>query len=178
MCGGSIAKAFPIILDDRGRDEWSITSSAMKTTSATPSTIASSNPLRERKIKNPPRLWVRANGSIAPAVDHGIFLRAQKRLTLRWLHLTDDELLSRLRFLLEKEGRLSEKIINSTLGVPAINVFAERFGSLRNAYRLIGHDLKWDFDWVDRRSEFNELLCTTAADLAAQLKKRRFSCPL
>jgi hypothetical protein len=42
-------------------------------------------PLRERKIMNPPNLWVRTKGSIAPAVDRGAFLRAQRRLTLRWL---------------------------------------------------------------------------------------------
>jgi DNA invertase Pin-like site-specific DNA recombinase len=128
-------------------------------------------PLRERKIKNPPSLWIRTKGSIAPAVDRGIFLRAQRRLTLRWLHLTDDELLSRLKSLLEKEGRLSEAIINSTLGVPAVNVYDERFGSLRNAYRLIGYQLKWDFDWIDRRAEFSGLLQDTAADLTARLKK-------
>jgi DNA invertase Pin-like site-specific DNA recombinase len=130
-----------------------------------------SNPLRERKIKNPPSLWIRTKGSIAPAVDRGAFLRAQRRLTLRWLHLTDDELLLRLKSLFEKEGRLSEKIINSTLGVPSIDVYCERFGSLRNAYRRVGFELKWDLDWIDRRNEFKELLRDTAADLAARLKK-------
>jgi hypothetical protein len=87
--------------------------------------------LRERKIKNPASLWVRTKGSIAPAVDRTVFLRAQRRLTLRWLHLADDELLLRLKSLLEKEGRLSEKIINGTLGVPSTDVYCERFGSLQ-----------------------------------------------
>jgi DNA invertase Pin-like site-specific DNA recombinase len=128
-------------------------------------------PLRERKIKNPPNLWIRTKGSIAPAVDRGVFLRAQRRLTLRWLHLTDDELLLLLKSLLEKEGRLNEAIIDSTLGVPSIKVYSQRFGSLRNAYRRIGYELEWDFDWIDRRSEFKKLLRDNAADLAAQLKK-------
>ncbi len=128
-------------------------------------------PLRGRKIKNPRSLWIRTKGSIAPAVDHGVFLRAQRRLMLRWLRLTDDELLLRLKLLLEKEGRLSEKIINNTLGVPSIDVYCVRFGSLSNAYRRIGYELKWDLDWIDRRSEFNELLRDTAADLAARLQK-------
>jgi len=128
-------------------------------------------PLRGRKIKNPPNLWIRTKGSIAPVVDCGVFLRAQRRLTLRWLHLANDELLLRLKLLLQKEGRLSEEIINSTLGVPSIDVYCQRFGSLRDAYRRIGYELKWDLDWIDRRSEFNELLRNTAADLAARLKK-------
>ena len=128
-------------------------------------------PLRERKIKNPPNLWVRTKGSIAPAVDGGVFLRAQRRLTLRWLHLTDDELLLRLKSLLEREGRLSETLINETLGIPSIKVYCERFGSLRNAYQRIGYDLNWNLDWVDRRSEFNVLLSNTAADLVTRLQK-------
>jgi hypothetical protein len=128
-------------------------------------------PLRERKIKNPSNLWVRTKGSIAPAVDSDVFLHAQKRLTLRWLHLTDDELLLRLKSLLEREGRLSETLINETLGVPSIKVYCERFGTLRNAYQRIGYELNWDFDWVDRRSEFNALISDTAADLVARLKK-------
>jgi hypothetical protein len=87
------------------------------------------------------------------------------------LHLPDDELLLRLRLLLKKEGRLSVKIINGTLGVPAINVYDKRFGSLRNAYRLIGYEPKWDFDWIDRRSECNERLRSTADDPAVRLKR-------
>jgi DNA invertase Pin-like site-specific DNA recombinase len=130
-----------------------------------------SNPLREGKIKNPPNLWIRTNGSIAPAIDRDAFLRAQRRLTLRWEHLADDELLLRLKSLLENEGRLSETLINDALGVPSIKVYCERFGSLRNAYQRIGYELKWDFDWIDRRREFDEVLGDTAADLAAQLQK-------
>jgi DNA invertase Pin-like site-specific DNA recombinase len=130
-----------------------------------------SNPLRERKIKNPPNLWIRANGSIAPAVERNVFLRAQRRLTLRWQHLTDDELLLRLKSLLEKEGELNERIIDDTLGVPSIRVYCERFGSLRSAYRRVGYQPKWDFDWIDRRSEYNVLLADTATDLVARLKR-------
>jgi hypothetical protein len=127
-------------------------------------------PLRERKIKNPPDLWIRTEGAIAPAIGQDVFLQARRRLTLRWQHLDDDQILSRLKSLLEKEGRLSEKIINDALGVPAINVFIERFGSLRSAYRRIGYELQWDFDWIDRRSEFNKLLSDTADNLISFLK--------
>ena len=130
--------------------------------------------LREEKIKNPPNLWIRTKGSMPPAVDRGVFIGAQRRLTLRWLHLTNDELLTRLKSLLDKEGRLSEEIINGTLGVPAINVYCERFGSLRKAYKCIGYELKWDFDWIDRRSKFNKLLNDAASDLAARLTKAGF----
>jgi len=100
-----------------------------------------------------------------------VFLRAQRRLTLRWLRLTDDELLQRLKLLLEKKGRLSETVINDTLGVPSIDVFSTRFGSLRNAYRLIGYQQKWNADWIDRKDEFASIISNTAAKLVSRLKK-------
>ena len=57
------------------------------------------------------------------------------------------------------------------MGVPAINVYAEQFGSIRNAYHRIGYRHQWDFDWIDRRSEFKELLRYTVNDLIGRLQK-------
>lgn len=128
-------------------------------------------PLGERGVKNPPNLWVRKDGSITSAVDQDIFRRAQRRLTLRWLHLSDDDLLLRLKSLLRKQGRINERIINATLGIPSIRVYEERFGSLRNAYRRIGYEIKQNFDWVDHRSELNTFLRSTADELIAQLQR-------
>ena len=130
-----------------------------------------SRPLREQKIKNPPELWIRTDGAVAPAISQDVFLKARRRLTLRWRHLDDHQLLERLKSLLEKEGKLSQKTINDALGVPAINVYADRFGSLRNAYRRIGYEQKRDFDWIDRRTEFNEILSATASYLIGVLNK-------
>jgi DNA invertase Pin-like site-specific DNA recombinase len=129
-----------------------------------------SYPLRERKIRNPPELWVKHSRAIKPAVSEDVFLKARRRLTLRWQHLDDDQLLARLKALLAKEGRLSEALINNTLGIPAINVYCDRFGSLRNAYRRIGYEADWDFDWIDRKDEFNQLLSDTAENIVAVLK--------
>jgi hypothetical protein len=50
-------------------------------------------------------------------------------------------------------------------------VCCERFGSLRNAYRRIGYETKWDFDWIDRKTEFKMLLGKAAADLVSRLEK-------
>jgi DNA invertase Pin-like site-specific DNA recombinase len=127
--------------------------------------------LRMRRVSNPPGEWIRSKGVISAAVDRAVFLRAQRRLNLRWEHLSDDELLRRLKLLLEKEGRLNEMVINDTLGVPSIKVFCNRFGSLRNAYRLIGYQQNWNADWIDRRDEFNSIIGKTAANLIAGLGK-------
>jgi hypothetical protein len=41
-------------------------------------------PLRGRKIKNPPSLWIRTNGSIAPG-SSALLFSTPKDVTLRWL---------------------------------------------------------------------------------------------
>jgi hypothetical protein len=127
--------------------------------------------LRMRRVCNPPEKWIRSKGVISAAVDRAVFLQAQRRLNLRWQHLTDDELLQRLKSLLEKEGRLNETVINETLGVPSIRVFCDRFGSLRNAYRRIGYQQNWNAEWIDRKEEFNAIISKAAADLTARLEK-------
>jgi DNA invertase Pin-like site-specific DNA recombinase len=124
-----------------------------------------------RRVSNPPAEWIRGKGVIVAAVDRTVFLRAQRRLNGRWQRLTDDELLLRLKSLLEKEGRLSETIINETLGVPSIKAFYDRFGSLRNAYGLIGYQQHWNADWIDRKDEFNSIISNAATHLIARIEK-------
>jgi DNA invertase Pin-like site-specific DNA recombinase len=130
-----------------------------------------SSPLYRKAAKNPPDLWIRNKGAIPAIIDRNVFHRAQRRMKLRWEHLSDEELLSRLRSLLEKEGRLSQSIMNRTLGVPSIRVYDERFGSMREAYSRIGYSLNWDTDWIERKSEFNALLQDNAADLVCRLER-------
>lgn len=130
-----------------------------------------SRPLREQKIKNAPEAWVKRDGVIAPAVSEDIFSQARKRLTLRWERLDDEQLLSRLRALFEREGRLSQELMNRTLGIPSINVYIDRFGSVRNAYRLIGYETKWNFDRIDRKSDFGRILGETADQLIDLFRK-------
>jgi hypothetical protein len=130
-----------------------------------------SSPLYGKATKNPPDLWIRNKGTIPAVIDRNVFHRAQRSRELRWEHLSDEELLSRLKSLLEKEGRLSQTIMNRTLGVPSIRVYDERFGSMREAYRRIGYRLKWDTDWIERKREFNALLQDSATDLVCRLER-------
>jgi uncharacterized membrane protein YccC len=54
--------------------------------------------------------------------------------------LTDQELLARLRKLLETRGALNQAIINEAHGVPCVETYRRRFGTLYNAYYLIGYE--------------------------------------
>lgn len=130
-----------------------------------------SNTLRECKVKNPPSQWIRNECSIAPAIDKATFLRAQARMKLRWEDLTDDEMLDRLRRLLKKAGGLNQRLIESTLGVPSRSTYARRFGSLIEAYRCIGYQVKHDLDWIARKHECRKLLMGVADNLSGRLQK-------
>src|SRR5690242_20350332 len=53
-----------------------------------------------------------------PASNTRVKASPARRLTLRWLHLTDDELLLRLKSLLEREARLNEGYNQPHIGRP------------------------------------------------------------
>jgi DNA invertase Pin-like site-specific DNA recombinase len=124
-----------------------------------------------RRVSNPPGEWVRSKGVVSAAVDRSVFLRAQKRLTLRWERLSDEEVLQRLKTLLEKKGKLSESVMNETLGIPSLRVLYTRFGSIRNVYRLIGYQQQWNDDWIELKQEYNSILADAAANLIDQFQK-------
>ena len=75
-----------------------------------------------------------------PIVPIGLF-REANRLTLegRWVKHSDAELLRRLRNLLEKAGRLSNELIDTSPDIPCATTYVTRFGSLRQVYTLIGY---------------------------------------
>ena len=131
-----------------------------------------SNRLHLNKVSNPPSEWIRSLGILPAVIDRSLFLRAQRRITLRWeRNLPDEELLRRLKGLLDKQGRLSASLINKTLGLPSSDHFIERFGGLQNAYRLIGYEPERDLDWVTRKGEFETMVKSAATDLSARFEK-------
>jgi hypothetical protein len=51
----------------------------------------------------------------------------------------DSELLSKLKWLLAKEGQLSERLVKQTAGMPSLLTLHHHFGSFRRIYKLIGY---------------------------------------
>jgi hypothetical protein len=50
------------------------------------------------------------------------------------------ELLAKLKWLLVKQGRLSERLIKQTAGMPSLVTFHRHFGGFRRIYKLIGYN--------------------------------------
>jgi DNA invertase Pin-like site-specific DNA recombinase len=126
--------------------------------------------LGQKLVNNPENLWIRSDGVITPMVDRGLFMRAQKILADRYVSLTDDQMLLRLRVLLSRKGELCSGIINKASGVPSSECYVKHFGSLRKAYALIGYESPRDCDWIDTREFWSEILTSHATEVASALK--------
>jgi hypothetical protein len=85
--------------------------------------------------------------------------------------LTEEEMLARLRRTLMKEGRLSPAIMDKTVGLPCRAVFIAHFGSIRNAYRLIGYSPRRNYDYLDTRQNWATELTKLASQITAMIEK-------
>ncbi len=74
--------------------------------------------LTNKRIANPPEMWVRAVGAFPAIVDPELFRAARARLAMRNRQLSDDEMLALLRDLYAKHGRLSSIIIDQAKDLP------------------------------------------------------------
>jgi DNA invertase Pin-like site-specific DNA recombinase len=93
-------------------------------------------------IRNPREMWVRHDNAFEPIISPELFAKAQKVQAelASGRRKTDKELLDKLRSLLRREGRLTIKIMQAAKDVPHESVYADRFGSLVNAYRKVGFE--------------------------------------
>jgi DNA invertase Pin-like site-specific DNA recombinase len=99
----------------------------------------STNLLRSSRIVNPRNLWTVTRAAWQPIVDEETFDCAQKQFANQTCHKTEAELLEGLRRLLNKQGALSEQLLNASPHLPSIEPFVRRFGSLSEAFEKVGH---------------------------------------
>jgi DNA invertase Pin-like site-specific DNA recombinase len=95
--------------------------------------------------------WIRTPKAFAPLVNETTFQEAQRLLSERTINKSDEELLTALRSLLTRKGRLSLRLIAEASGLPSPSCYRKRFGSLQKAYRRIGYGSPEDFSSIDLR---------------------------
>lgn len=95
--------------------------------------------------------WVLAPNAFNPLIDSATFQKVQQLLSRRTINKSNDELLAALRSLLQKEGRLSLRIIKNSPDTPSPSAYRGRFGSIRHAYEFIGYGDRKDFGPIDLR---------------------------
>lgn len=130
--------------------------------------------LGERSVRNPSDMWVRRDNAFAPIITPALFAKAQKGMAdlKNGRTRTDEEMLDLLRGLLRREGKLTVKTILLAKDVPSQIVYARRFGSLSNAYELIGYKPHDRYQFKKIAASINDVTCKVADDVMSDLERR------
>lgn len=125
--------------------------------------------LQGADIRNPQEQWVMRANAFLPIIDQHTYDRVQRflRRQSRW---SDKELIRKLHALCAKNGRITEKLVKDTPGMPSIATYHRRLGCFRHIYSLVGYDTPLStFDRSDQR------ICTYALrDAIIDTLKARF----
>jgi hypothetical protein len=105
--------------------------------------------LKLKHVVNPQEKWIRGDGKFEGIVESSVFHTVQGIILARSRKLSDDEMLEKLRGVLNKHGRICGMLIDEADDLPSASAFRSRFGSLVSAYRLIGYYSGIDYDFIE-----------------------------
>ncbi|MBF0143560.1 MAG: recombinase family protein [Magnetococcales bacterium] len=126
--------------------------------------------LKQQRTRNPPELWIRAEGAFQAIVDPELFHSAQTIIAERDRRFTDQEMLDLLAGLLRELGLLSGMIIDEAEALPSSGAFRHRFGSLLRAYRLVGYDPGRDYRYIEINRQLRRLHPEAVAQMIAGIE--------
>jgi DNA invertase Pin-like site-specific DNA recombinase len=127
--------------------------------------------LKLKREQNPPEKWVRRNDAFEAIVDPRDFYTAQGIIIERHRRFTNDEMLARLRELLQRHGRLSALLIDEVEAGPSSAVYRHRFGSLVQAYQAIEYTPDRDFRFLAINRHLRKLYPQVVNDAVDALRQ-------
>jgi len=113
--------------------------------------------LKRKYVRHAPEDWVRSDGAWPAIVDESLFHRAQGFILERSRRFSNDEMLEQLKGLLQSHGRLSGILIDEQEGIPSSAAFRHRFGSLVQAYSLIGYAPSVDYTFIEENRRIRRM---------------------
>ena len=126
--------------------------------------------LKKRRVSNTPDMWVRADGVFESVVEPSLFYTAQGIIRERGRKYSNEDMLDKLRKLHERNGWLSGIIINEAEDMPSSSVYSHRFGSLINAYQLIGYNQERDYRYIEINRNLRMIYAELVEDTIAKIK--------
>jgi DNA invertase Pin-like site-specific DNA recombinase len=127
--------------------------------------------LKNKRVRNPEEMWIRANGVFEPIVDPQSFYTVQGIIMERNRCFSNEEMLDRLKKLLDTKGRLSGFLIDETVGMPASSSYRVRFGSLIRAYRLIGYTPDRDYQYIEINRTLRKMHFEVIAEVIMKIRE-------
>jgi DNA invertase Pin-like site-specific DNA recombinase len=128
--------------------------------------------LKKQIVHNPPEQWVRRDDAFEAIVEGQDFHTARGILLGRCVRLSDEEMLTRLRELRDRHGKVSAILINETDGMPSSAVYRHRFGTLVRAYQLIGYTPERDFAFIEINRLLRKMHAGTVDDVVGALQRQ------
>lgn len=105
--------------------------------------------LKRKHVENPPDKWIRADGVFEGIIESELFYKAREIILARCQKLSNEEMLAKLRQLLDCHGHISGILIDEAEDLPSSAAFRHRFGSLLSAYQLIGYEPEIDYSFIE-----------------------------
>jgi hypothetical protein len=127
--------------------------------------------LKKKRVHNQPEMWIRSDGVFPAIVEQKVFDAAQAIIRARSIKLSDEEMLSALQALLERQGTISGIVIDETEGMPSSSAYRSRFGSLLRAYQLVGYRPHRDYDYVEINRSLREMYPEVVGGVVESLRR-------
>ncbi len=127
--------------------------------------------LKKKRVYNPPEMWVRDEAAFEPIVDHAEFHTVRGIILARHRRLSNDEMLGRLKSILEQHGKISGVLIDERDEMPSTASYRYRFGSLVRAYELVGYTPERDYSFLETNRQLRNLYPALVDDVSRSLSQ-------
>jgi DNA invertase Pin-like site-specific DNA recombinase len=123
------------------------------------------------RVNAPETAWITRKSSFKPLVSRQLFLKAKERFEQMAKKKADDDVLSPLREILAREGKVNSRLIREDRQSVSVPTLVRRFGGLRHVYRLIGFTPKRNLIYADARAHFLGVRESTTAAVKAMFEQ-------
>lgn len=129
----------------------------------------SSTKLKQKRIANPPEMWIRRDHAFPPVISPELFAKAQALIRERRQRRSDQDAIDRLKALGRERGRLTTAIVDAASDMLSAEGYRHRFGSLAAAYELAGYKPEPRYRYTETRARSRAILDQIAEEAVAKI---------
>jgi DNA invertase Pin-like site-specific DNA recombinase len=123
-----------------------------------------------RTIHAPEKSWLVCESAFTPIIPKKQWKEANARIVEEVKCLVDSEMIYALRRLWKRKGKLSVELVNAARDVPSVQAYVNHFGSLNEAYKLIGYPLPRDYSYPHSRKMVIEMKGHLCDEICEQVR--------